>query len=425
MKHNKPVQIFLGMFWICMFTLLSHAQKNIHFTNGQWFNGSGFVTTEFYSVNGIFTKTKPAHVDTVVDLNMSYIIPPFGEAHNHSPDTELEFDVFNERYLSDGIFYIKNPNSIPFTTKKIEAKINTPGSVDVIFANGGLTGSGGHPTGLYSYLLTTIYKKSITGWTNRSMEGHAYYVIDSKEELHRKWPFIMADKPAFIKVYLLYSEEYEQRKNDTAFNGKKGINPQLVKQIVSYAHTAGLKVSCHVETPADVLHAVKAGVDEINHLPGYQIRWKDGFDAAYYQLTPAIARRMKKKRIHADATYSLSQTEVIETDSAKRNQQLAVQKQNLQLLKKYNVQVTIASDSYNLTSKTEADYLYKLNIYSNLELLKLWCEVTPLAIFPQRKIAALKEGYEASFLVLKENPLKTFETVFSIQLRVKQGHLLW
>ena len=402
-----------------------NAQQTVHFINGQWFNGTAFNTTDFYSVNGILTKVKPARVDTVVDLKMQYIIPPFGEAHNHSPDTEMEFDVFNERYLSDGIFYIKNPNSIPFTTKKLEGKINKPGSVDVIFANAGLTGSGGHPTGLYAYLLTTIYKKSITGWTNRSMEGHAYYVIDSKEELEKKWPFILADKPAFIKVYLLYSEEYERRKNDTSFNGRKGLNSLFVKYIVAKARSAGLSVSCHAETPADVLHAVKGGAKEINHLPGYQIRWKDGYDASYYKLTPAIVKLMKRKGVHADATYSLSQTEIIETDAVRRSQQLEVQKYNLLLLKRYGVPVTVASDSYNITSKTEADYLYKLNVYSNLELLKMWCEQTPLAIFPNRKIAVLKEGYEASFLVLKENPLVQFQSVFSIQLRVKQGHVLW
>jgi hypothetical protein len=419
------LKYLLIIFFIALKAVAAAQVKTIHFTNGKWFNGTAFVNDDFYSVNGFFSKTKPDIVDTVVDLKQQYIIPPFGEAHNHSPDTELDFDIFNERYLSDGIFYIKNPNSIPFTTLKIAGRINKPEAVDVVFANGGLTATGGHPTGLYNYLLSTIYKKSILGWTNRSLEGHAFYVIDSKENIEKKWPFIMVDKPGFIKVYLLYSEEFEQRKNDTLFNGKKGLDPLLLSLIVKKAHTAGLKVSCHVETPADVRNAIKAGVDEINHLPGYQVRWKDGYQPNYYLLTPAIAKQMHKKRIHADPTYSLAETELFEKDSLQWKLRKEVQKKNLLLLKKYKVAVTVGCDSYNLTAKTEADYLSKLNVYTKLDLLKMWCETTPIAIFPQRKIAALKEGYEASFLVLKENPLQNFESVYQIQLRVKQGLLLW
>ncbi|MBX9782037.1 MAG: hypothetical protein K2X48_01975 [Chitinophagaceae bacterium] len=403
-----------------------HAQTPvIHFTNGYWFNGNGFDTTVFYSVNGLLTKTKPASVDTVIDLHHQYLIPPFGEAHNHSPDTEPDFAVFRERYLSDGIYYIKNPNSIPFTTQKIQNQINNPTSLDIVFANGGLTSAGGHPSGLYSYLLTTIYKKSITGWTNKSMEGHAYYVISNKDDIDKKWPFITADKPSFIKLYLLYSEEFERRDKDSVYNGKKGLNPKLLKAIIQKAHASGLTVSCHAETPADVLNAVKAGANEINHLPGYQVRWKEGYTADYYLLPETTVKLMKKADVHADATYSLAETEIIETDSVQYRLRKEVQQKNLLLLKKYKVPVTIACDSYNLTSKTEADYLYRLGIYSNLELLRMWCETTPLAIFPKRKIAFLKEGYEASFLVLKENPLLHFDSVFNIQLRIKQGNLLW
>lgn len=415
-------------FTCCIFFSCIHIfsqQKTILFTNGYWYNGNSFEAQSFYSVNGLLTKAKPATVDTIIDLNQQYIIPPFGEAHNHSPDTEIDFDIFKERYLSDGIFYIKNPNSIPFTTQKIAHRINQPNSVDVLFANGGLTGSGGHPVPLYQYMMATLYKEAIKGWTYRSMEGNAYYVIDSKEDLEKKWPFILKDKPGFIKTYLLYSEEYEQRKNDTLYNGRKGMNPKLLKLIVIKAHSAGLKVSCHVETPADLLYAVKAGVDEINHLPGYQVRWKEGYPASYYLVTSALARKMKKKSIHADATYSLTETELKETDSAQYRERRQVQQKNLRLLKRYGVPVTIASDSYNQTAKTEAEYLYQLGVYTNRELLNMWCITTPQAIFPGRKIAAFKEGYEASFLVLKENPLVQFQSVYQIQLRVKQGFVLW
>ncbi len=399
--------------------------KTIHFINGQWFNGKDFTATEFYCVNGLLSKQKPARVDTVIDLHHQFVIPPFGEAHNHSPDTEQDLDFIVERYLADGIFYIKNPNSIPFTTDKIKNRINHPISVDVVYANGGLTATGGHPTGLYNYMLTTIYKKSLPGWTSKSFEGEAYYIINTKEDLEKKWPFILSQKPGFIKIYLIYSEEYELRKNDTLYNGKKGIDPKLAKLIVKKAHAAGLQVSSHAETPTDLQNAINAGVDEINHLPGYQVRWKEGYNAAYYRIRPSIARKMKRKKIHADASYSLVETELFEKDSLRIRQRLDVQKANLLLLKKFKVPVTVGCDSYNATAKTEMEYLRKLNIYSNLELLKMWCEITPKAIFPKRKIALLQEGYEASFLILKQNPLISTGFVYDITLRIKQGAILW
>ena len=413
------------LFFIFFQTGLTGQTKTIHFINGQWFNGKGFTTGDFYSVHGLLSKQQPTAVDTIIDLHNQFVIPPFAEAHNHSPDTEQDLDFIIERYLADGIFYIKNPNSIPFTSNKIKSRINHPKSVDVLYANGGLTATGGHPTVLYNYMLTTIYKKSLPGWTSKSFEGEAYYIINTKEDLEKKWPFILSQKPGFIKFYLIYSEEYQLRKNDTLYNGKKGIDPKLAKLIVNKAHAAGLQVSCHVETPTDLKNAVKAGVDEINHLPGYQVRWEEGYNAAYYSIKAATARRMKRRKIHADASYSLVETELFEKDSLRTKQRLAVQKANLLLLKKFKVPITIGCDSYNLTAKTEMDYFRKLGIYNNLELLKMWSEVTAKAIFPNRKIASLQEGYEASFLVLRHNPLLSEEFVYQITLRIKQGVILW
>lgn len=416
----------LLLFFLIHFSIGLHAQQqSIHFINGQWFNGNGFTAGEFYSVNGYLTKTKPAVVDTVIDLKNQFVIPPFGEAHNHSPETDQDLEVYIERYLADGIFYIKNPNSIPFATNKIKHRLNKPNSVDVLFANGGITANGGHPVTLYNYLLTTTYKKALPGWTANSFEGEAYYLINNKEELEKKWPFILAQKPGFIKFYLIFSEEYQERKDDTAFNGKKGIDPALAKIIVQKAHAAGLLVSAHAETPHDLKVALQAGVDEINHLPGYQVRWRGGYTADYYKLDKTLVRLLKKKRVHVDPTYSLLKTELKPMSEAQHLAQMELQKQNLLLLKKYKIPVTIGCDSYNLTAKTEIEYLYLLDVYSNLELLKMWCETTPQAIFPGRKIGALKEGYEASFLLLKTDPTADFKQLFNIQLRVKQGTLLW
>ena len=68
--------------------------------------------------------------------------------------------------------------------------------------------------------------------------------------------------------------------------------------------------------------------------------------------------------------------------------------------------------------------LYDLGVFNNLELLKAWCETTPLTIFPKRKIGYLMKGYEASFLVVNSNPLIDINGTRQIVLREKQGEIL-
>lgn len=92
------------------------------------------------------------------------------------------------------------------------------------------------------------------------------------------------------------------------------------------------------------------------------------------------------------------------------------------LLKQQKVKIGIGTDSYGTDSQREALYLRKLGIYSKLEMLKMWCETTTQLVFPTRKIGFLKNGYEASFLVLNNDPLENFEAVKNIRLRFKQGY---
>ena len=54
----------------------------------------------------------------------------------------------------------------------------------------------------------------------------------------------------------------------------------------------------------------------------------------------------------------------------------------------------------------------------------MWSVTAAQTIFPRRKIGHLRVGYEASFIVLRGNPLEDFERVKDIQLRFKQGLLI-
>lgn len=408
-------------------TLSSQAQlpaatHNYEFANGNWFDGQKFVRRTFYTVGNRLTSKRPARVDRVFDLSGKYVVPPFGEAHNHNLDwsSDERFARVNKMYLDAGIFYVKNPNSLLRSKEPTSAHINLPTTVDGILSNGGLTGSGGHPIEIVT---------PQRGFRPDDGEGGFYYVIDTPADLEKKWPIIKGGKPDFIKTYLLYSEEYAKRKDDKAYDGWKGLDPAVLPEIVRKAHRDGLRVSTHVETAADFHSAAIAGVDEINHLPGFRPDRNDianYANLARYQIAEADAQLAGKNQIVVVTTIGETAEQTFNEKLPERDR-LAVRAmlvQNLQLLHKHHVPIAIGSDSFRQTALPEALSLARIQAFDNLTLLKMWCETTAATIFPKRKIGQLKDGYEANFLVLTGNPLTDFANVKTIELRIKQGEPL-
>jgi predicted amidohydrolase YtcJ len=75
------------------------------FVNGPVFDGQRFVAAPLsVAADGRFSRSRSADAE-VVDLAGGYVIPPFGEGHNHNVDSEAALD----RYLKAGIFYVSNP----------------------------------------------------------------------------------------------------------------------------------------------------------------------------------------------------------------------------------------------------------------------------------------------------------------------------
>ena len=394
------------------------ATRTYALTNGQWFNGKTFERKTFYSVNGVLTTKKPSKVEAEIKLDDKFVVPPFAEAHNHNLGGSNGLDAQITKYLKEGVFYSKNMHYVRELTAPILNRVNIPSSVDVAYAHAGLTAPGGHAVALYERLLQ---QGVFPNWKKEDLDTRAFFIINDENDLGKKWDLILAGKPDFIKTYLEYSEEYEQRKDDPKYYGQRGLNPKLLPLIVQKAHAAGLRVSTHIETAADFHQALIAGVDEITHLPGYQI--PNGFPVSAYQISDADAQLAAKKGIFVVTTTVLSLS-----FHGRDPQQLKVvqdnQVRNLLLLQKHQVKIALGSDTLNATSLAEAMNLEQLNVFDHLMLLKLWCEVTPQTIFPNRKLGRLQEGYEASFLVLEDNPLTDFANVKKIISRFKQGEML-
>ena len=88
------------------------------------------------------------------------------------------------------------------------------------------------------------------------------------------------------------------------------------------------------------------------------------------------------------------------------------------------VSIPLGADEWKVTAHHEAMYLHKHGVFDNRTPLEIWTEATPRAIFPDRRIGRLKEGYGASFLILSENPLNDFEAVKRIEFGLKQGQIM-
>lgn len=391
------------------------------FVRGRWFTGDAFAERTVYAVGGVFADAAPARVDSMVDLAGAYVVPPFGEAHNHNVEPSRRADALLARYLRDGVFYVKNPNSLPRARAALAGRVNTPTSIDVTFANGGLTATGGHP-------VEIVARNIARGvWTAVDGAGAFYWTVDDRAALDRQWPAIVAGRPDFLKTYLLYSEAYARRRDDTTFVGWKGLDPALLPEIVRRAHRAGLRVSTHVETAADFRAALAAGADEVNHVPGFRGDEHEQIpvDPRPYEVTDADAARAAAQGTVVVTTLGgFAALDPAGPDSVRRRRADALAARNLRTLLQHGVRLALGSDSYGDTSVGEALYLHDLGVLSNAALLRLWAEATPRAIFPGRRVGGLAAGDEASFLALAGDPLADFANVRRVVRRVKQGRVL-
>ncbi len=412
------------------------------FTNGRWFDGQGFREGTWYGVRGTLSRSKPEGPVEVIDLQGGYVIPPFAEAHNHNVEGSWNLEAAVRRYLADGVFYVKIPGNIAEFTRQIRPMVNRPDSIDVLFSNGGLTATGGHPAPLYEEVLATARYAPVVGPVQKGwFNGRAYFLIDQPADLERVWSAVLAGRPDFIKAYFAHSEDFAARREHSTPGHHAGLNPALLPLIVAKAHGDRLKVSVHVETAADFRTAVQAGADEITHVPGWWIGEPDDLAAARLTerdaemaaaagvtvVTTTVAASLMPR--HAGEPAQEGHHRHAADAHAHRGEPIDpalvrdLQRENLLLLHRHRVRLAVGSDHAD-TSLAEALNLHSLGLFDNRMLLKLWCQDTPLAIFPQRKIGRLDEGYEASFLVLAADPIADFSRVRTIRSRFKQGRRL-
>ena len=404
------------------------------FTGGQWFIKSRFKKVTVYSVNGTISFTKPSSIDSVIDLNGKFVIPPFGDAHTHNLDGGFNLKEMIAKYLTEGVFYVQVLGNNGEGSAAVRPALEKFKKIDVTYANGLLTSTYGHgffpyeplAMGIYAPYLQFKYADSIK--KSRIVENKAYYFLDSKTDVDTKWPLIMKYKPDHIKICLNDAKNYpEKRKLERADDN--GLSEEVAAYVVQKAHSLGLRVFAHIETADDARICAKIGVDVLAHLPGYY--W-DGTKetSAKYCMTKKDVRLFKKAGLAVIPTINIDGTTKFDSSGNpiyNRTNFLAAvayEKKMLRLMYRANIPIALGGDYFGNTVAPEIDSLIKYDFFSNKDLLKLYSTITPQIIFPHRKIGEFAEGYEASFLVLRENPLLNIEAIKDIVLRVKEGSFI-
>ncbi len=384
--------------------------KTYEFQNGRWFDGNQFVKRSVYSEWGRLRFLKPHKIDEVVDLEGGFVLPPLCDAHNHNFGAGYQDEENIRRFLEAGIFYVKVPSSVPMKLGKSIHFYNNPKSIDASFGNGGITGPGGQLVQLRESLLQ---RGAYPGFTKETLANHAYTVVETPKEVQEKWPTILSYRPDFIKFHLVHSNEHLIRRDDINYFGEKGMNPELAPLFVELGHANGLRVAAHALTGSDFRTAVQAGVDEITHMPGYNSPQRINAEDA------ALARSNDVTVIT-----TLNAADQYKEDSSLYESIRETQVANLRLLKQNGVRIAVGSDAFHGDSRIEADYLRGLGVFTDVEILRMWTRDCAQTTFPGRYVGELREQFEASFVVLHENPLDKWSAYGDIKYRFKDGQPL-
>ena len=344
------------------------AEHGTEYRGGQWFDGTRFVARTMYVADGIFHTTRPARIDSVVDLAGGYVVPPFGDAHQHLVDPRVQ--LTSSRYLRDGIYYVRDQSNSPLLRRMIDPLLNKPSTIDFISANQGWTSPDGHPVEVIQ--RGAQMPGPMAAWVRDSLDPGLVMQVETVADIDRRWPYFLGGHPDFVKIFLFRSEQHAQIKNDPRFKGNRGIDPALVPEIVRRAHAAGLQVSAHVFTAADFRVAVRSGVDIIAHLPGGR------GSAEQFLITDADAADASAHHVVVITTVTQHGDSAL-TDQLIRDQYA----HNIDALRRAGVPLLLGSDTFETTAANEAAALARSGLLTNLELLRMWSVRTPQSIFPK------------------------------------------
>lgn len=393
------------------------AVPSLHFVGGKWFDGSQFLPTDWYAVGGRLTSKRPSRVDVTINLKGQYVVPPFVEAHNHDLQNSWNAGQRSAEYVKKGIFYSAQLCAMPSDVAGFRSFIGTATAPDVLYADGCLSASDGHPLGI----ALAGAKQAGMKIAPDDLRDKAYWAIDTLADLDVKWPKIAEAEPKLVKLILIDSPNYTANHKLPELFGFNGIDPTLVSEIVKRAHAIGSRVAAHVDTAADFSTAVSAGVDILAHLPGYRIA--KGKTVADYRISEEAIAEASKRKVAVITTTAASRYDIARNpDHAAMIRETYLD--NIRRLRAAGVILLIGSDVYEGTVLDEVDNLDALNAMPRAELLRALTTTNALVLFPNRNIGRFGEGAEASLVAFKGDPLTDLSILRRPTLLVKQGTII-
>ena len=387
------------------------------YVGGRWFDGVTFVPRDTtWADGGVFTATRPSGPLRTVALGDRYIVHPFGDAHTHHLSGARSLGVA-AAYRDEGVFFVQVLTNPARGANAIRDTFATAASLDVAYAHGGITATESHPHGVYEGLALGAYTReqqvemADAIRAGRRQEGNAYWFMDTLADVRAQWDAYLATRPDVVKIYVMGVADPDSQPTD-----RRGLRPEVVREVVRRAHAAGLPVWAHVETARDVALVEAAGADGLAHLPGYS--WAR--DEARYTLPDSTVRAMGARGMAVAPTAVLLPRYTGDRPARRALGQMH-QIRTLRRLHAAGARITIGADSWGATSTPEARYLHDLGVFPPATLLRLWSETTPRAVFPGRALGRLAPGYEANLLALACDPTADWDCTARIDHAEKGG----
>lgn len=383
---------------------------------GQWFDGSRFRPDRWYVVDGRLTHKRPARIDARIDLRRRYVLPPLADAHNHNLQNAWTAATFADDYVRRGIFYSAQLAANTEEIAGYRAFLGGPGRVDVLWAEATLSSSDGHPLGL----ALAGAKQAGMRMGAADFVDKAFWAIDSRADLEKKWPRIAEARPKLVKVIVVDDAHSTDQRKDASSYGQRGLSAALVPEIVSRAHAIGARVAAHVDSADDIDRVVRAGVDIVAHL---NTRIPKGLTAADLRLSDATIVEMKRRGTSIIPTVAVTRY-YLKAHPEDRPALMAVIADNLTRLKAAGIPILAGSDLFDGSVIDEIDALAATHVFAPSELVRIASRTTPQAMFPERRIGVFEEGAEASLVAYDADPVRALAALRSPKFAIKQGEMV-
>ena len=399
----------------------------LEFVGGQVFDGSKFVQRKI-CVHEREIVSCPDEPARQVSIRGIFITPPFGDAHTHHFDGPYSVDAHTNLGVRSGAFYAMTMTAQGSQVAMIRDRLRGPGNVDVSSSMGGITGPDSHPTEIYEALALGAYTfeeqlaRADEIQSSSLVADDAYFIVETEDDVLKKWPLLLESRPDHIKVFLRSSERYDDGFGKWGPGG--GVNPDLLQVIRKLSRGAGLRMAVANSSISDFRASLNAEADMITHLPCYQDSSSE--DAGpYFDIDTAEECLISPDEAQRAASQKMISTLIVTEWSKERpDEQIEWEKANINTLKAAGAPLAVGTNAYGATlTGGMIDGAHK-GFLPSVELLRIASMDTPRAIFPERRIGCLEVGCEASFIGFEKNPIEDISAIRNITVRLKDGKTL-